>query len=378
MELGNAVERSRLADFALSLSEETWKVIAVFPGSALLIDKTFQVYIPRASARVPTLHDDEQLTHPAAIALVKAAQETRTVQETDLQLGGPVLETCTFLHLRAIALKNDFTVLLIADQSERYRVEAMRRTFVTDASHELKTPVGILSLLAETIHDNAENVQAVKDFSATLVKEANRLATLVKEIFDLHRVEDPLQLKDMPQTSVDLVELARIAASDVQQLQEEKQCLIEIDAPTECYIQGEPTHLRMAVRNLLENALYYGSGEKPVLVKIRAAQDSSSAWKNQPASSQYVAASDQEHSWVAVSVIDDGPGIPKHLRERIFERFYRIDPARSRRTGGTGLGLAIVKHVAINHKGKVYVRSNKQGGSIFTILLPSPVKRGKL
>lgn len=235
--------------------------------------------------------------------------------------------------------------LLVEDVTEARRVDAVRRDFVANVSHELKTPVGGISLLAEALVDAANDPEAVRRFGGRLQKEAGRLARLVQELIDLSRLQgaDPLpeqELVPVDQVIAEAVELTRLAASS------RSITLVRGGTPglTVC---GSEAQLVTAVRNLLENAVHYSPERTRVAVAARVSDGA-----------------------VEITVTDQGMGIAERDLERVFERFYRADPARSRETGGTGLGLAIVKHVATNHGGEVSVWSVEGSGSTFTLRLP--------
>ncbi len=235
--------------------------------------------------------------------------------------------------------------LLIEDVTEARRVEAVRRDFVANVSHELKTPVGAMSLLAEAMLDASQDPSAVRRFAGRLQHEAGRLARLVQEIIDLSRLQgaDPLPEQD-------LISVDRVVAEAVDRTRTTAAARgIEIvrGGERELTVCGNESQLVTAVGNLIENAVHYSPERTRVAVAVRSREGA-----------------------VEVSVTDQGMGIADKDLERVFERFYRADPARSRATGGTGLGLAIVKHVATNHGGEVSVWSVEGSGSTFTLRLP--------
>lgn len=241
------------------------------------------------------------------------------------------------------------TVVLVADVTEERRVEAMRRDFVAAAGHELKTPVGAVSLLAETLAARVGDPAAASDLAGRLVAESGRLARLIDDMLDLSRVEGPLAVSDpVPVAALvaEVVEQARPGAADrgVQLIVEEPSAGVSVP--------GDERQLRAMLANLVDNAVKYSDpqpGRTPPRVRVRYRE---------------------EGEWVVIEVTDEGIGIPDGHHERIFERFYRVDRARSRATGGTGLGLAIVRHVALNHGGEVGVESRLGEGSCFRVRLP--------
>ena len=237
-------------------------------------------------------------------------------------------------------------VAIVQDASDRHRLEAIRRDFVANVSHELKTPVGALSLLAETL-DGEDDPEVADRLAKRVASEAQRLGRIIDDLLDLSRIEaneSPRQ-ETVPLTVIvgQAVELLRpvAASSDVQ---------LEVDdPPRHLAVPGDRRDLVSAVSNLVDNAIKYSERGSLVQVRVRADDDA-----------------------IEISVTDQGVGIPARDLERIFERFYRVDRARSRLTGGTGLGLSIVRHVAVNHSGSVRVESREGEGSTFTLRLPAP------
>jgi two-component system sensor histidine kinase SenX3 len=235
--------------------------------------------------------------------------------------------------------------LLVEDVTEVRRVEAVRRDFVANVSHELKTPVGAMGLLAEALGDAADDPVAVRRFAGRVQHESERLARLVQELIDLSRLQgaDPL-----PEQA--LVQVDRVVAEAVDRTRTVAAAAgISLVAGGEggLTVRGSESQLTTAVGNLIENAVHYSPAGTRVAVGVRRSEGA-----------------------VEVTVTDQGIGIADKDLERVFERFYRADPARSRATGGTGLGLAIVKHIATNHGGEVAVWSVEGSGSTFTLRLP--------
>lgn len=241
-----------------------------------------------------------------------------------------------------------YVALVVEDLSEATRVEAVRRDFVANVSHELKTPVGALQLLAEAIADASDDPEAVLRFADRIGREATRLGTLVQELIDLSRLQGAEPLAEAEPTAMETavgeaLDRTRLAA------QAKGIRIAVITEPNACLtVNGVEAQLATAVANLLENAVHYSPDRTRVVVGLRRRDDV-----------------------VEVSIADEGIGIADVDLERIFERFYRADPARARATGGTGLGLAIVKHIATNHGGEVTVWSAEGKGSTFTLRLPA-------
>src|SRR6476661_3990635 len=229
----------------------------------------------------------------------------------------------------------------------RHLARQVRRDFVANVSHELKTPVGGLALLAEAVEGAADDPEAVERFAQRMRVEATRLTRLVQEIVDLSR----LQVADTLHEPV-IVDVAEVAAEAVERsrlVADAKGIEIATALDEGVHVFGDRELLITAVSNLVGNAIAYSGNDTKVAVAVH----------------------DADHGIVEVAVTDQGQGIPEDEQQRIFERFYRVDPARSRATGGTGLGLAIVKHVCANHGGEVTVWSEEGRGSTFTMRLPA-------
>lgn len=236
-------------------------------------------------------------------------------------------------------------VILIFDDSEAQRLDAVRRDFVANISHELKTPIGGISILAEAISEGSEDPELVKNFSARMKIEAERLTHLVQEIIDLSRIQDQNTMLNSEVFSLTKLVEEAIYQSKVHAENRKVQINFAPDLDVEFF--GDRKQLLIAISNLIENAISYSPERTNVNVVLKK--------------SEQVA---------EIAVSDQGVGIEESDLQRIFERFYRVDPARSRETGGTGLGLSIVKHVISNHGGDIQVWSVPGTGSTFTVLLP--------
>jgi len=249
----------------------------------------------------------------------------------------------------ATALGDGFTVIEAVDHSEAVRLEATRRDFVANVSHELKTPVGAMALLAEAVLDAAEDPidpDGVRRFGRKILDEANRMGTLVSELIALSRLQGAERLPDLVEVDVD--DVVREALERVKLPDDEDRRRFTTDADSGLVVEGDRTLLVTALTNLLNNAVAYSPPGSPVSVTRRLVD-----------------------GMVEIAVTDRGIGIAPEEQERVFERFYRVDKARSRETGGTGLGLAIVKHVAANHGGSVRLWSVPGTGSTFTLCIPA-------
>ena len=279
-----------------------------------------------------------------------------------VRAGEAVPTDTLYLRVRIGAIADDLFAIFLRDMSEQRRFEAKRRDFITNVSHELKTPSGAISLLAETITDAADDPDAVRYFAGRITKESQRLAELVHKLIELQRAQDAPAMSDAKPMSVVAMTRESIAANEVQADAKRIGIVLSLNGrviPVEVP-EGEPETLdddvlvrvgrepfTTAVKNLVENAVHYSPAHTTVSVGIGVVGDR-----------------------VRIRVVDQGIGIPKESLGRIFERFYRVDPARSRETGGSGLGLAITKHCVQECGGTISVWSREGEGSTFTIELP--------
>ncbi|GAB3192277.1 sensor histidine kinase [Nesterenkonia suensis] len=254
-------------------------------------------------------------------------------------------ESSIVVHLRVAPLGDEYILILADDRTEFSRTQAVRHDFVANVSHELKTPVGAISLLTETIEDAADDEEAVRHFAQRLQRESSRLAALVQDIIELSRVQG----KNVVHTGrpVDLGKVISEAVDRSKLPAEAKDIAIRVGGSLPRAVHGDHDQLTMAFRNLIDNAVRYSPEGTRIGVGLSS-----------------------RDGIAQVTITDQGIGISPEDQERIFERFYRVDAARSRQTGGTGLGLSIVKHVITNHGGEVSLWSQQGRGSTFTVRIP--------
>jgi two-component system, OmpR family, sensor histidine kinase SenX3 len=326
-------------------------VLAVLSSSAVVLDSDDKVLRASAAARSFGLVDGDELAVGELVALARKVRRDGKVREGEIEVStGKFNGRTTSFAVRVAplgaAVGDGFVLLLAEDQTESRRVEEVRRDFVANISHELKTPVGALALLAETVEDAVHDPEAVLRFAGRMRQEASRLTHLVQDLIMLSRIQAAEPVPDPTPVELDVV----VAEALDRCRMRANAHGIELAATGESglVILGDEELLVTALRNLLENAVAYSPEKTRVLVSTRR-----------------VGANSAE-----VSVADQGIGIPERDLERIFERFYRVDPARSRATGGTGLGLAIAKHVTQAHGGRITVWSKEGAGSTFTLRLP--------
>jgi two-component system sensor histidine kinase SenX3 len=320
--------------------------LSMLPQGVVVFDDTGAITFSNdvASSYLVARHG-EALVEEAIAELAQAARDDSSSPSRTVDLFGPPRRT---LVLRAIRLDRDDhrlgILVVIDDVTDRRRLEAVRRDFVANISHELKTPVGALALLAETLL--AEDDPAVAQrLAERMLNEAFRVGRTIDDLLELSRIEadEEGRTDDVP------VHLFIAEAVDrVRPAAEQQGIFVEVEeAPGRLTVAGDRRQLVSAIYNLVDNAVKYS--DPGSTVQVRARTDGRS---------------------VDIAVEDHGIGIPRRDLERVFERFYRVDRARSRETGGTGLGLAIVRHVASNHAGEVRVDSREGEGSTFTLRLP--------
>ena len=290
---------------------------------------------------------DDRVSSQDLMALVRVVRRSGETHRGKLELArGPIGAGKRELKVSVAPLNDDGMVLvLLADESEARRVDAVRRDFVANVSHELKTPIGALGLLSEAILGAKDEPDEVVRFATRMQNESKRLADLVQEIIDLSRLQssDPLQKA----FAVEVSDAVREAVSQAQFSSEQRNITLEIGEVEDATVIGDRDQIVTAIHNLIENAVNYSPEDTKVSIVTKRSGD-----------------------LIEISVTDQGIGIAEPDLARVFERFYRVDPARSRLTGGTGLGLSIVKHIALNHGGDVKVWSKVGVGSTFTLLLP--------
>jgi two-component system sensor histidine kinase SenX3 len=301
------------------------------------------------SAGVNTLNiiRDQYLNNEFMLRLVRATRRSGKTQEVTMELPrGPIGAGTHDLLVRVSLLGEDgLIVILIFDDSEMRRLDAIRRDFVANISHELKTPIGALSILSEAVLGASSDPEAITRFANRMQSEASRLSELVQEIINLSRLQDDDPLKraqpfSISETIKEAIDQSRLNA-------EARKVEIVYNNNNSAIVNGDRDQVTMAIHNLIENAINYSPDGTRVAIAVIEAD-----------------------GICEISISDQGIGIPEKDLERIFERFYRVDAARSRITGGTGLGLSIVKHVVTNHGGDISVWSVEGAGSTFTIRLP--------
>jgi two-component system sensor histidine kinase SenX3 len=326
-------------------------VLAVLRSETIVLDAADAVVSVSPSAVAHGLVRDDDLVHDELRHLARQVRRDGVIRQVELDLPrGPLGRGRITIRARVAPLGGGYVLLLAEDRTQAQRVEEVRRDFVVNVSHELKTPVGALALLAEAVLEAKDDPEAVARFAHRMQVESTRLTRLVQEIVDLSRLQiagtlhEPA-LVDVGAAAAEAIEQSRLVAGSRG---------VEIVASLEPHAQvfGDADLLVTAVRNLIGNAINYSPTGARIAVSVRGAEQ-----------------------LVEIAVADQGQGIAESEQGRIFERFYRVDAARSRATGGTGLGLAIVKHICANHGGEITVWSEQGQGSTFTMRLPAVPSR---
>ena len=321
------------------------RMLAMLGESVIITDVHGNVIVSNTAAAEHGLVFDGRLTDDGVRGLIASAVEGHEPVHADIELdGGP---QARHIGVTAQPISACRVAVVCADTGYRRNVDRMRRDFVTNVSHELKTPVGAIMLLSETIADAGDDVEMIRHFAGRIGMEAQRLDGLVRRLIELGRMSNP---GERPKQTVDARDLVHGAIADTEVTAAARHTDVRmrdgaVDRPLAVCVDATAVHI--ALKNLVENAINYSPEHSDVTVDVT-----------------------QADGHVRIRVIDHGVGIPSPLQGRIFERFYRVDPARSRLTGGTGLGLSIANHHIRANGGTIEVWSKPGEGSTFTVALP--------
>lgn len=321
------------------------RMLAMLGESVIITDVHGNVIVSNTAAAEHGLVFDGRLTDDGVRGLIASAVEDHEPVHADIELdGGP---QARHIAVTAQPISACRVAVVCADTGYRRNVDRMRRDFVTNVSHELKTPVGAIMLLSETIADAGDDVEMIRHFAGRIGMEAQRLDGLVRRLIELGRMSNP---GERPKQTVDARDLVHGAIADTEVTAAARHTDVRmrdgaVDRPLAVCVDATAVHI--ALKNLVENAINYSPERSDVTVDVT-----------------------QADGHVRIRVIDHGVGIPQPLQGRIFERFYRVDPARSRLTGGTGLGLSIANHHIRANGGTIEVWSKPGEGSTFTVALP--------
>lgn len=322
-------------------------LLDVIPQAHIIVNATSMVERASPQAYSLGLVRGSRIIRSEIVADVKKARENNEVVTNEFSMRRSSLDGTGSVELavRVAPLDDSRLIVLFSDSTAAKRLEATRRDFVANISHELKTPIGAISLLAETIEDCADEPEHVATFAAQLQKESARLSSLVQDIIQLSRLQDTDVVTDR-----ELIPISQIVGEAVDwstMVATDRNVELVSKVTTEAQVYGDRSLLVTAVRNLLDNAVRYSDPKSRVAV-----------------------GTDEVDGWLKVAVVDQGAGIPYEQQDRVFERFFRGDEARTTETGGSGLGLSIVKHVAADHGGSIHLWSEPGKGSTFTLTLP--------
>lgn len=335
----------------MSLPAEVVQVLRALPQAWLVTDIDGKVWLSSESAHNYGIVVLDQVEEKQLLDLIRECRETGENLSAEVQVAKTRTHAEQTLRVRLSPLNGELCLALIEDITDERRLDAVRRDFVANISHELKTPVGALSLLAEAIESASGDAETVAHFAGRMRREAGRLSVLVADLIDLSKLQD--HQIDTAAADIDVDAMVTAMLDDVQTLARAKDIEIVVGGTGNLVMRGNLEQLSSALRNLLTNAIHYSHPATRVAVGTRLVD-----------------------GFIEISVVDQGIGISQADLDRIFERFYRVDPARSRITGGTGLGLSIVKHICAAHGGECTVWSQPGHGSTFTLRLPQSVDSG--
>ena len=322
------------------------QVLEVLESAGVVLDPSNNVLKASPGALALGLVRQHALVHPELLDLVASVRRSGETIADEIDLArGPYGEGTVRLRVLVARLGTRFVLLLAEDHTEAHRLDEVRRDFVANISHELKTPIASVSLLAEALDSAADEPEQVRRFAGRLSVEASRLAHITSEVIELSRLQARDALR--PDVIVPIDEVVAAAVDQNRVVAAAKQVEIAVRASTKSEVYGDRALLVVAVHNLVSNAIAYSNPGGRVGVGVKVVGDT-----------------------VEIAITDQGVGIEGDDLERIFERFYRVDQARSRNTGGSGLGLSIVKHTVQNHGGDVRAWSRPGRGSTFMIRLP--------
>ncbi len=321
------------------------RMLAMLEEAVLIADAHGNILAANAAAGAYGIVTDGHLTDDGVRGLIADAATAQSEAAAELAVtDGARMRR---IAVRAQPIGDGRTAVVCADTGRRRDAERMRREFVTNVSHELKTPVGAIMLLAETIDDAGDDVEMIRHFAGRIGAEAKRLDGLVRRLIELGRMQDD-GAREPRLVDVRDVVAGAIADTDVAAAARHTDVRMRDDAAgVPLTVAVDASGMRTAVKNLVENAIHYSPEHASVTVAVDAVDGAA-----------------------RIRVVDHGVGIPPALQQRIFERFYRVDPARSRLTGGTGLGLSIARHHILASGGKMDVWSKPGEGSTFTVVVP--------
>lgn len=322
------------------------QVLDALESAGVVVDPSNNVVKASPGALAYGLVFNQALVHPELVKIVDSVRRNGAPVTQELTLSrGPFGDANIYLFVRVARLGARYVLMLAEDRTESYRLDEVRRDFIANISHELKTPIGAVGLLGEALVSASDDPEQVRKFAKRLTKESQRLARITQEIIELSRLQATDALLKAELVDIDHVIAMAIDQNRVAADSHKVRMVSGGDAGAQVY--GDETLLVTAVQNLVSNAIQYSPDGSRVGIGVSSSE-----------------------GVIEIAVTDQGVGIEEEELDRVFERFFRTDPARSRNTGGSGLGLSIVKHVVQNHGGDVRVWSQPGNGSTFTIRLP--------
>jgi two-component system phosphate regulon sensor histidine kinase PhoR len=357
-------EVRRRAELQAVLRSMTGGVVAMDVAERIVFcNKAAEDMLCRPGRELKGRFVQEVVRHVGLCDFLRQAAQSGHPMETDLALQGLALHDAEerYYQVRSAPLvdamgKHDGVLVVLNDMTTLYRLEQVRRDFVANASHELKTPITAIRGFAETLLDSEQiETEQRKQFLEIILRQTGRLQALIEDLLMLSRLENSRAVAAIPLTPTKLLSVAQAAVQTCGHLAEEKRISVSVDCGEELVAMANPELLERALVNLVGNAVKYSPEGTAVRIEGRSLD-----------------------ARITLSVQDQGPGIPKEHLERIFERFYRVDKARSRQLGGTGLGLSIAKHIALLHRGQISVESEAGEGSRFILSLPAMVEGQRL
>jgi len=342
-------------DIAPELPRGVYQAVSNLEGIIFIVDKSMNVHVSTKQAMNLSLVAQQRIQSPELILLAESAfrDGDQSVDEITV-MRGPLGDNTMTISAKATVFRERFVIMSIVDRGEYQRLDDIRKEFVANVSHELKTPISSVGLLAEALQEGADDPKLVRHFAERLTQEAQRLGDITREIIELSHLQAEGALAEFKPVSVEKMIKKAIEQNAV--VAKAKSINLVSGGDLGAYVYGDSDRLVVALNNLMSNAITYSPENSQVGIGVLS-----------------------RGPFVEISIADQGIGMTKEETERIFERFYRTDQARSRTTGGTGLGLAIVKHIIAHHGGDIRVWSALGKGSTFTLRIPEakPPKKGK-
>ena len=329
------------------------QLISKLDGAVLVLDKSLNVLVASEATSRLGLSANGRLLIPELVLIAEQAAQGKSVSREDFEISrGPLGDATLTVTVHASPFRNRFILLSVIDRGEYQRLDDVRREFVANVSHELKTPIASVGLLAEALVEAADEPDTVRHFAERLTTESQRLGAITREIIELSRLQAEGALAEFSPVTVKTVVMNALEQNRV--MAKSRKIKLATGGDLDAVVYGDAESLTVALNNLIANAVHYS-----------------------PDNSQVGIGAVRRNSFIEIAVTDQGIGMTKDESERVFERFYRTDQARSRSTGGSGLGLSIVKHILSNHGGDIRVWSSPGKGSTFTIRIPEAITSGK-